>query len=55
MQVKIRGQRVELGDIEFNLSSCPEFDQIVVTLPKEGPLNNQLTSVVTLTAPNSAA
>jgi amino acid adenylation domain-containing protein len=55
MQVKICGQRVELGDIEFNLSSCPEFDQIVVAFPKTGLLSNQLTGVVTLAKPSLAA
>jgi len=54
-QVKIRGQRVELGDIEFNLSSYPGFDKIIVLFPSEGLLSKQLTAVVTMATPAVAA
>lgn len=51
-QVKIRGQRVELADIEFNLSAFPELDQILVDFPTQGSCAKQLVAVVSLKRSN---
>lgn len=47
-QVKIRGQRVELNDIESNLLSCPDVHSAAILFPHTGPCANQLVGVITL-------
>jgi amino acid adenylation domain-containing protein/non-ribosomal peptide synthase protein (TIGR01720 family) len=47
-QVKIRGQRVELGDIEWNLSSFEGVEKAIVIWPRQGQCSSQLIAVVTL-------
>lgn len=47
-QVKIRGRRVELADIEFNLSTFPELDQILVDFLTQGSCAKKLVAVVSL-------
>ena len=47
-QVKIRGQRVELGDVEHKLSSHPAVAACVAACPKAGPYQKSLVAVVQL-------
>ncbi|KAK4246306.1 non-ribosomal peptide synthetase [Corynascus novoguineensis] len=53
-QVKLRGQRLELGEIEEQLIKRSEIQQCAVLLVKEGLCANKLVAVLTLkTASNS--
>ncbi|KAJ5011382.1 Nonribosomal peptide synthase atnA [Colletotrichum sp. SAR 10_99] len=45
-QIKINGQRVELGDIESHLSTCRFVKRGVVIFPSSGPLAKQLVGVM---------
>lgn len=54
-QVKIRGQRTELGDIEHHLSAAPDVKQGAVFLPKTGHWAERLVAVVSLTRLASVA
>lgn len=47
-QVKIRGQRTELGDIEHHLITAPTVKQGSVFLPKKGHWADRLVAVVSL-------
>ncbi|KAK4126781.1 non-ribosomal peptide synthetase [Parathielavia appendiculata] len=47
-QVKLRGQRLELGEIEEQLSKQPDVQQCAVLLIKEGVCANKLVAVMTL-------
>ncbi|KAI0484876.1 hypothetical protein GGR56DRAFT_680719 [Xylariaceae sp. FL0804] len=47
-QVKVRGQRVELGGIEHHLLHREEATQAIVTMPKAGHLRDRLTAVLVL-------
>jgi amino acid adenylation domain-containing protein/non-ribosomal peptide synthase protein (TIGR01720 family) len=47
-QVKIRGQRTELGDIEHHLATAPAVKQGAVFLPKTGHWAERLVAVVSL-------
>ena len=49
-QVKIRGQRVELGEVEHQLSSNPAVAACVVACPKSGQYQKCLVGVVQLSA-----
>ena len=49
-QVKVNGQRIELGDIESHLSADPHVRLCAVVQPKNGPCKKQLVGVVTLTS-----
>jgi amino acid adenylation domain-containing protein/thioester reductase-like protein len=49
-QVKIRGQRVELGEIEYHLSTPADVAQAVVAYPKKGIYANKLTAVLELSS-----
>ncbi|KUJ06201.1 acetyl-CoA synthetase-like protein [Mollisia scopiformis] len=53
-QVKVRGQRVELGEIEHHLVTDPSVKHGLVLLPKAGPFRNRLVSVVSLSHTNSS-
>ncbi|KAK2028470.1 amino acid adenylation domain-containing protein [Colletotrichum zoysiae] len=55
MQVKINGQRVELGDIESNLDGCLEVDRAVAVFPSQGPFAKQLVVVLELQSGHDAA
>ncbi|KAH4606648.1 hypothetical protein HBH82_108460 [Parastagonospora nodorum] len=47
-QVKVRGQRVELAEIQYRLDLAPELAHSLVLLPKAGPLQGRLTVVASL-------
>ncbi|KAJ4249123.1 hypothetical protein NW762_012457 [Fusarium torreyae] len=47
-QVKVRGQRLELGEVEHHLSTCDSVREAVVQLPSEGIYKSQLVAVVVL-------
>ncbi|EGX96627.1 non-ribosomal peptide synthase, putative [Cordyceps militaris CM01] len=47
-QLKIRGQRVEVGDIEHHIGLQPEVEDGVVLYPQNGPCRSQLIGLVTL-------
>jgi amino acid adenylation domain-containing protein len=47
-QVKVNGQRIELGDIESHLSADPHVRLAAVVHPKNGPCKKQLVGVVAL-------
>ncbi|KAH8432008.1 uncharacterized protein LDX57_009655 [Aspergillus melleus] len=49
-QVKIRGQRVELGEIEYHLCLPTEVTQSVVAYPKKGLYANKLVAILELSA-----
>lgn len=49
-QVKIRGQRVELGEIEYHLTLPNEVSQAVVSYPKAGVYANKLVGILELAA-----
>ncbi|KAJ0414842.1 hypothetical protein BJY00DRAFT_318414 [Aspergillus carlsbadensis] len=54
-QVKIRGQRVEIGEIEHHVSEHPAVVEGVIVYPRRGPSKSQLVGVLTLHGFNSAA
>ena len=47
-QVKIRGQRLELGEIELTLLRLDAVQQVVTVLPISGSFNSQLVAVLAL-------
>ncbi|OJJ08120.1 hypothetical protein ASPVEDRAFT_89351 [Aspergillus versicolor CBS 583.65] len=47
-QVKLRGQRIELGEIDHKMWLHPAVRQSSVVLPSQGPLKNRLVAVLTL-------
>ncbi|OQE06785.1 hypothetical protein PENVUL_c016G05101 [Penicillium vulpinum] len=47
-QVKLHGQRMELGEIEHRLSEDTRTRHAVVVLPKNGPLKQRLVTVMSL-------
>ncbi|KAL3441174.1 hypothetical protein BJX65DRAFT_314060 [Aspergillus insuetus] len=47
-QVKIHGQRMELGEIEYRLHEHPHVRHVVVILPKTGRLQKRLVCVLSL-------
>lgn len=47
-QVKLHGQRIELGEIDHKMWSHPAVRQSSVVLPSQGPLKNRLVAVLTL-------
>ncbi|KAF2158435.1 hypothetical protein M409DRAFT_61661 [Zasmidium cellare ATCC 36951] len=47
-QVKIRGQRVEIGEVEHNIDRQAAVEEAVVLFPQEGPCANQLVACVVL-------
>ena len=53
-QVKLHGQRMELGEIEHNLEADYRVRHALVTLPKAGLCKQRLTAVVSLQALASA-
>lgn len=47
-QVKLRGQRVELADIEFHLIEHPEIRSAQTFLPTNGPYKGSITALIEL-------
>lgn len=45
-QIKVRGLRIEAGEIEHHLSSHPVVQLAVILAPKQGPANNRLVTVL---------
>lgn len=48
-QVKVRGQRVELGEIEHHIYARTEVQHVVATVPSAGPLKSRLVSLLVMT------
>ncbi|TGJ81217.1 hypothetical protein E0Z10_g7541 [Xylaria hypoxylon] len=48
-QIKVRGQRVELGEIQSQLNLSPEIHHALVMQPKSGLLSGRLVAVLSLT------
>ncbi|EEP79615.1 hypothetical protein UREG_04461 [Uncinocarpus reesii 1704] len=47
-QIKLNGQRIEMGEVEKEIKSYELVQQAVVLLPKSGPCKKKLTAVVAL-------
>ncbi|KAM3515511.1 hypothetical protein MY11210_000884 [Beauveria gryllotalpidicola] len=47
-QLKIRGQRVDVGDIEHHIEKQPEVEDGIVLYPQQGPCKSRLIGLVTL-------
>ncbi|KAF3389814.1 Nonribosomal peptide synthetase dtxS1 [Talaromyces pinophilus] len=47
-QIKIRGQRVEIGEIEYWASQHPAVRDVVILYPKQGPFQNRLVGIIVL-------
>ncbi|KAF9765373.1 hypothetical protein IL306_002344 [Fusarium sp. DS 682] len=47
-QVKLHGQRMELGEIEARLESHPQIRHALVALPKSGTFKSRLVAIVSL-------
>ena len=48
-QVKLNGQRLELGEIEHSLDNDSDVQHALVALPKEGPFRKRLVAIISLT------
>ncbi|KAK1622516.1 amino acid adenylation domain-containing protein [Colletotrichum phormii] len=48
LQVKLNGQRIELGDIESHISVCDLVKRSIVVFPSSGPFAHQLVAVLEL-------
>ncbi|KAH6871614.1 hypothetical protein B0T10DRAFT_590815, partial [Thelonectria olida] len=47
-EVKLNGQRIELGEVEYHLALDPNVHLSMALLPKVGRCNNNLTAVLTI-------
>lgn len=47
-QVKLHGQRMELGEIEYRLHEHPHVRHVVIVLPKAGRLQKRLVAILSL-------
>ncbi|KAL4995138.1 hypothetical protein BDV10DRAFT_188336 [Aspergillus recurvatus] len=54
-QVKIRGQRVEIGEIEHHVTEHPSVIENVMVYPRRGPGQSQLVGILTLDGFTSSA
>ena len=48
LQLKVRGQRVELGEVEFHLSTFPGIALSMAVMPQSGPYSKVLLGVIQL-------
>lgn len=48
LQIKIHGQRVEMSEAEYHLSTCPAVAKSMVLFPKSGRFSKRLVAVVQL-------
>lgn len=48
LQIKIRGQRVEISEAEYYLSTCPHVANSAVAFPKSGQFAKRLVAIVQL-------
>ena len=51
-QLKVRGQRVELGEVEFHISTFPSIALSVAAMPQAGPYSNTLIALIQLHSEN---
>lgn len=54
-QVKLAGQRMELGEIEHHLQACKNVRQAVVQMPTSGPAKRKLTAVLSFHATSTGS
>ena len=54
-QLKVRGQRVELGEVEFHISMFPGIALSVAAMPQAGPYSNTLVALIQLHCENDGA
>ncbi|KAH8586613.1 hypothetical protein B0O99DRAFT_695320 [Bisporella sp. PMI_857] len=47
-QIKIRGQRLELGEVEHHLTEAEDVKYSLATLPKSGPCESRLVGILVL-------
>ncbi|KAI2483727.1 Peptide synthetase [Pyrenophora tritici-repentis] len=52
-QVKMRGQRVELGEIQHHLDASPAFSLALVLVPRKGLLQGRLVVVASMAEPDA--
>ena len=52
-QVKLRGQRLELAEIEYHLFNSSLFKALMVLLPKSGPLCGRLLAIISISDPSN--
>jgi amino acid adenylation domain-containing protein len=52
-QIKLAGQRIEIGEIEHHLQADDNIRQVVVQLPKIGPCTKKLTAVISFPSSNA--
>ena len=53
-QVKVHGQRVEIGEIEYHVGQMSLFQQSMILLPKAGTCKGRLTAVISLEVQSAA-
>ncbi|KAI4105689.1 MAG: hypothetical protein L6R37_002588 [Teloschistes peruensis] len=51
LQVKVRGQRVEIGEVEHHLSTYPGVALSIVAIPQSGPYAQTLVGILQLASP----
>lgn len=51
LQVKVRGQRVEIGEVEHHMSTYPDVALCIVAIPQSGPYAHTLVGVLQLLSP----
>lgn len=52
-QVKLNGQRLDLGEVEHRLETDPRVRHVVVTMPKVGPFKKRLIAILSINAMSS--